>query len=1050
MQRLAKILRRWLAFVFLFAVLVLGMLAILLNTTAGSRFVVNQVTGMVPGSLYVDGVDGTLWRSLQVRIIRYRNDTLELSANQTRLAINWPSLIAGYPALNSLRAGNIETRSLAESTEGRSPLAIGMPPMPFTISVSDGRVDEFVLRRDSGDIVVSDIDWTDASLDGQRIRAGATDFDYAGIEFGLVDLDTTLAGDVPLAAEFTWRRSANDAYGSGTANGSLTVLNVEHALEAPIAVQSSGEIRLLERIDPVFDLLSRVENLAIGTTLIESGEFRTAGTLGAYAATINALITEPRIPPTTVSGTAAGSLSGLEGGAFRLQSSAYAAAAAGSITWRPGISLSLDVDVENLDPSFVNAEWPGSLAGNFHFELDDVGEWQINGADLSGRLMGRNIVASGNIAMAAEPTCTNCIVNVQNEADPALNLTARIDGTAQNLDIELSGDYEDFHDIDAAGTVSRSTAGFAGTIARAVVAESYAGRWLLGSPLVFRTGAEEISIEAHRWLLPEGQILVEEFSASPQQLVIRAQATALPLAAANAYLPSGIRIAGTANASINLSGSGDEWAGTAHWQQADTLISIDRATGQSYTLEVPLAQADAVFAAGGAQIETAFRIEPGMSASGTAEITSLLQSPQLTARMRVDGESWEWITALFPEIDNMGGDIAANLTAEGPLRSPQFGGEATWLNGSVNVPALNVPLRNLNVTISTRDNATATINGNAVAGDGTVSVAGRIDNVYSDDRRLELTLKGDTAELIDWPEYHLWASPDLALTGSAGGWDARGSLGIPRAEVEIRELPADAVAISEDVRTADVDYATSMGRARYSGEARVVLGDAVHVSAFGLDTRLEGELIVRKNPDQEITAQGTVRLVDGEFVAYGQRLTIESGTLTFTGPLDDPIVDVRATRTIQGLEQNIVAGIHLTGRAQSINSTVYSVPAMGEADALSYLMIGRPLMQASDTEGTELSDAAVGLGLRQAARITQQIGQSLGLDELTIIGSGGDATALVAGKQLNSRLYARYAYGVFSRLGMIMVRYRLSERLSLEAGAGETQSIDILYTVEKE
>jgi translocation and assembly module TamB len=123
---------------------------------------------------------------------------------------------------------------------------------------------------------------------------------------------------------------------------------------------------------------------------------------------------------------------------------------------------------------------------------------------------------------------------------------------------------------------------------------------------------------------------------------------------------------------------------------------------------------------------------------------------------------------------------------------------------------------------------------------------------------------------------------------------------------------------------------------------------------------------------------------------------------------------------------------------------------MGEADALSYLMIGRPLAEASSSEGSELSGAAVRLGLRQAARITQEIGQSLGLDELTIIGDGGDATALVAGKQFNERLYARYAYGVFSRLGMIMIRYKLSERLSLEAGAGETQSIDILYTVEKE
>ena len=123
---------------------------------------------------------------------------------------------------------------------------------------------------------------------------------------------------------------------------------------------------------------------------------------------------------------------------------------------------------------------------------------------------------------------------------------------------------------------------------------------------------------------------------------------------------------------------------------------------------------------------------------------------------------------------------------------------------------------------------------------------------------------------------------------------------------------------------------------------------------------------------------------------------------------------------------------------------------MSEADALSYLMIGRPLAEATSAEGGELSTAAVGLGIRQASRLTQQIGQSVGLDQLSIIGDGGDATALVAGKQINQRLYARYAYGVFSQLGMIMIRYKLSARLSLEAGAGETQSIDILYTVDKE
>ncbi len=123
---------------------------------------------------------------------------------------------------------------------------------------------------------------------------------------------------------------------------------------------------------------------------------------------------------------------------------------------------------------------------------------------------------------------------------------------------------------------------------------------------------------------------------------------------------------------------------------------------------------------------------------------------------------------------------------------------------------------------------------------------------------------------------------------------------------------------------------------------------------------------------------------------------------------------------------------------------------MAEADALSYLVLGRPLSQATASEGGELSGAAIALGVRQASRITEQIGQSLGLDQLALTGRDDTSMALVAGKQINSRLHARYAYGVFSRLGTLLLRYRLSQRLTLEAGAGEQQSIDLLYEVEKQ
>jgi translocation and assembly module TamB len=275
-----------------------------------------------------------------------------------------------------------------------------------------------------------------------------------------------------------------------------------------------------------------------------------------------------------------------------------------------------------------------------------------------------------------------------------------------------------------------------------------------------------------------------------------------------------------------------------------------------------------------------------------------------------------------------------------------------------------------------------------------------------------------------------------------------GRLDVPRAEITPREVPVSAVKVSPDVVVLG-EEGRVVKETLVTGETRLVLGDNVKFSALGLETRLKGDILFKLLKGRPISAEGRLTLVEGTYATQGQNLEIEQGELVFTGPLDDPLVDVRAVRVINDFGGTVKAGIYLRGRAQNLTTTVFSEPTMADADALSYLVLGRPLSQASDSDGNELSGAAVALGLRQVTRITDQIGQSIGVDELTLAGDGGDTTALVAGKQVNSRLYARYAYGVFSQLGTLLLRYRLNRNLTLEAGTGENQSLDILYTVEK-
>ncbi len=1049
MERLLSILRRGLAFAFLFAVLLLGTVALLLNTTVGSRLVINLGAGFVPGSLYVDGIEGTLWRTLGIRVLRYRNERVEIDGDDVELVISWPKLVAGSVELNSLAVGTLDTRSLAPAPDEPEPLSISMPPLPFSLAIGAGRVDNFILQRDVGDFLITGIDWSEIELDGQRVAVREASLDLPQLGIDNASIDSTLAGDVPVSGSFEWATADDASAGSATLGGTLTELSVSHSLIAPLEIATAGRVYLLGRTEPGFDLLSDIRRYQAGTVLIENATIRLAGTLDDYAANIAAQVSEPRLPGTSVSVVAAGNLSGLEDGEFTLTSEYWSAVAKGAVAWRPAIDIALDVDAERLDPSFLDERLVGALEGTLQFAYAQDGEWRADNLRLSGSLLDFDVSASGDVASADQRiVCAACIATLRRPTGPAVDVTARIEGTDQAIDVEVEGDIGPLEELTAAGSVQRGPEGFSGTLNRVSVNESWTGRWVLGTPLAFRAGDAGLEVDAHRWVLPEGQIDISRIAFSPRQVSVVGTATALPLATVNTFLPAGIRLEGTATAQVDVTREASDWSGVARWQQADTQVYVDRPGDEPFTLTIPEAVADADFEGGGASVASTVRIDPGIRVLTTATIDSLEQDPQIDARAVIEGEEWQWLTALFPELENLDGDISADLVANGALAAPRFGGTLRWQDGAANVPGLNVPLRDINISMVVDDGAT--IDGTAIAGEGLLTVDGRADSLFSADRQVELSLKGESAEIVNWPEYRVWASPDLTVSGSAGGWDMRGSLAVPRAEIDIRELPENAVTLSDDVRIARVDYSTSIAAGRYSGEAEVVLGDSVTVSAFGLDTRLEGGLTVRKNPDRDLTLEGTVVLVDGVFEAYGQRLTIEEGTLTFTGPTDNPIVDVRATRTIESFDSTIVAGLHLTGRAREISSTVYSEPSMSEADALSYLMIGRPLAEATASEGGELSDAAVRLGLRQAARITQQIGQSLGLDELTIIGDGGDATALVAGKQFNDRLYARYAYGVFSRLGMIMIRYRLSESLSLEAGAGETQSIDVLYTVEKE
>ena len=716
-------------------------------------------------------------------------------------------------------------------------------------------------------------------------------------------------------------------------------------------------------------------------------------------------------------------------------------------------TLSAEIDIEAPELRLIHGDFGGALKANAgvrgSFAMPVV-SGNASAANLSwNSWQVTEVSVSSRSSTKEEIDLDVSVVNLQRDESIFGSGNAKLRGGLGAVDASAQWKYGELT-AEADAVVAIDGADIVADVRDASLSEPLAGTWRLVEPLRFSVLAQAISVSPHHWRNGDAELNLAEFRMDGREIRVDAVLQEFPLETANAFLPEELRLGGTASANLQLDRDpGGELVGEFRWNQRDTIVRISPPGDEPIEVGIPVASTLVRLQGGGAEGEARLEIEPGVRGSLEASVDGFSADSTLAARLRLDGEEWAWISALLPEIDNFKGTISSDISASGRLSSPELRGELHWQEGRIAIPALNVPLENIDLKVVGSSAGSASVSGTATAGGGTLSVDGRFDNLIRSDRSFTVRLRGSDATLLNWPDYQLSASPDLEFTGNLSGVRASGKVNVDRAEISVRELPEGAVKTSSDVSVAGREE-EEVQRIPFGGEVTMVLSEDVHINAFGLDTKVRGQLDFTLPEGREPRAIGELRLVDGVFGAYGQRLTIDEGTMTFTGPLDDPVIFVRAIRVIESVSGTIRAGIELRGRAQNLSSSVFSSPSMSEADALSYLVLGRPLEDATAADGNMLSGTAYALGLRQASVITSQIGQTLGLDQLAVSGNNQSTTALVAGKQLNPKLYVRYAYGVFTQVGNLLLRYKLTRRLTIEAGTGaETQSMDLLYSVEK-
>ncbi len=547
-----------------------------------------------------------------------------------------------------------------------------------------------------------------------------------------------------------------------------------------------------------------------------------------------------------------------------------------------------------------------------------------------------------------------------------------------------------------------------------------------------------------------GRLRVEHFSFDGTQLASRGALGNLPLAPLLDLLPT----APPFTTDLRVDGDWDVQLG----ERVDGQARLHRRSGdirfEKPVLDVGLTALTLDLAAESsrvtARLAAASREAGQLRADGTATLAregrlwTLPRSAPLTWTARLDVSDLRIVRPFLPLGVRTDARLDAQLKGSGSLAAPQVDGRIAASAIRFAMPEEGIVIRDGRLDLVLEGERVRVTQGEITGSGGRIVVSGEAE-LRNPKAGLDLSFEQFVASNRSDRRITVSGATRLALDPQR--MQLSGTLTADRARLEMPE--ATRPALSDDVIVAKRPPREATAARHWPLQLDLTLGlgrDFLFKGA-GLDVRLGGQLRVTTHNDA-LRGEGAIRVEEGRYAAYGQKLTIERGVLRFIGPLNDPGLDVLAVRKTPA----VTAGVQVRGTVQRPLVTLYSDPPLPDSEKLAWLMLGHGLETGGQQEFALLQLAAGAL-LSQAESLSLQaeIADALRIDSFGVrAGEGEDlgTTVVSIGKRLSSRATLSYEQSVDGLNQVVKVLYQLSPRVRLEAQAGAQSSFDVFYTRE--
>jgi len=426
------------------------------------------------------------------------------------------------------------------------------------------------------------------------------------------------------------------------------------------------------------------------------------------------------------------------------------------------------------------------------------------------------------------------------------------------------------------------------------------------------------------------------------------------------------------------------------------------------------------------------------------------------------------------------GQMHATLTANGTLAAPKLTGIITLNQGELLLPDWGINLNPINVVLKTQDKHWKA-QGSLITNPQkeTLSLTG--EGEFSPRLSGQWALTGERILLINTSEYKIRISPNLLVNFKQNAYTLTGKINIPEAEIKPLTFN-NAVTLTDDAVFVSAARTHNLPL-NLTTNLTLEMGHSVSIDLKGLHGLLNGSIQLNQKPQQPFTAEGVLTLSEGHYQSYGQQLKLEEGQFFFSGEtLTNPKTHIRALREINQSKttaadvsrlfdfksqssQNIAyeglirVGIDISGRIKNPKVTLFSNNgSLSQADILSFLLLGKPANQASQSGGQLLVSAINGLNMEsttKGAQLLQDLKLRIPVDidiqnnsSSNLSNPLSTGTTIGIGKSITDRAYLHYTVDVFqNNSNVLTLTYLLNQFFSIQVSTSDIgNGIDLLYT----